>query len=110
MDRQKRHDYLFYLFCVPVTFVSLAIVKWLWPGISLHDAKGIGRLIAPGIVICVALLGTLRLGFYHRRERQWLLSGCCRKCGYDLQAHKRGERCPECGTLIMSKHEDIHQL
>jgi hypothetical protein len=24
----------------------------------------------------------------------------CRKCHYDLRAHKAGERCPECGTEI----------
>ncbi len=26
--------------------------------------------------------------------------GCCRKCGYDLRAHKSGAACPECGTVI----------
>jgi len=24
----------------------------------------------------------------------------CRQCGYDLRAHKPGDKCPECGTLI----------
>src|SRR5688572_25965405 len=24
--------------------------------------------------------------------------GHCRQCGYDLRAHREGERCPECGT------------
>ena len=24
----------------------------------------------------------------------------CRKCNYDLRAHKPGDRCPECGTTV----------
>jgi hypothetical protein len=30
--------------------------------------------------------------------------GLCPKCSYDLRAHKPGERCPECGTVIDSTH------
>jgi hypothetical protein len=26
--------------------------------------------------------------------------GHCAKCGYDLRAHQRGQKCPECGTPI----------
>ena len=29
--------------------------------------------------------------------------GLCQKCRYDLRAHKPGDRCPECGTLIPPK-------
>jgi hypothetical protein len=25
---------------------------------------------------------------------------CCLKCGYDLRAHVKGERCPECGMQV----------
>ena len=35
-----------------------------------------------------------------RRVRQWIASGCCAHCGYDLRAHKLGDKCPECGVLI----------
>jgi tRNA(Ile2) C34 agmatinyltransferase TiaS len=27
-------------------------------------------------------------------------AGLCQKCGYDLRAHRPGQRCPECGTPI----------
>jgi hypothetical protein len=30
---------------------------------------------------------------------RWL-NGLCPRCAYDLRAHKAGDRCPECGTII----------
>jgi hypothetical protein len=37
---------------------------------------------------------------FHRR----LAAGCCAHCGFDLRAHKPGEKCPECSTLIPDSH------
>jgi len=34
-----------------------------------------------------------------RLARQWQ-PGTCKHCGYDLRAHKPGDRCPECGTPV----------
>jgi hypothetical protein len=34
-----------------------------------------------------------------RREHR-VSQGCCPACGYDLRAHAKGERCPECGTAV----------
>lgn len=34
------------------------------------------------------------------RQRKRGSAGLCLKCGYDLRAHKEGERCPECGRVI----------
>jgi hypothetical protein len=33
-----------------------------------------------------------------RRAKRAQRIGLCPKCGYDLRAHRGGERCPECGT------------
>jgi len=47
-----------------------------------------------------SLLGVLS-ALWLVRHRPWQTKeGCCRKCGYDLRAHKPGQRCPECGTVI----------
>jgi hypothetical protein len=34
-------------------------------------------------------------------------SGTCKKCRYDLRAHKPGDKCPECGTLIETPNSEI---
>ena len=36
-----------------------------------------------------------------------VVPGKCRKCGYDLRAHKAGERCPECGTAGAKPTSDL---
>jgi hypothetical protein len=35
-----------------------------------------------------------------RYQQIKLPHGGCENCGYDLRAHKAGEKCPECGTVI----------
>ena len=35
-----------------------------------------------------------------RKEARDSRLGLCRVCGYNLLAHRIGQRCPECGTLI----------
>jgi hypothetical protein len=35
-----------------------------------------------------------------RRERRRVRRGLCTRCGYDLRAHRPGQKCPECGTPI----------
>ncbi|TWT45654.1 hypothetical protein RAS1_20820 [Phycisphaerae bacterium RAS1] len=45
-------------------------------------------LLSPGVLVPA---------FFWRRNRLRRRIGCCRACGYDLQATP--ERCPECGTV-----------
>lgn len=33
-----------------------------------------------------------------RSNRKINMKGLCRKCHYDLRAHKVGDKCPDCGT------------
>ncbi len=40
------------------------------------------------------------LGYKRRTRLRRLRKGLCLHCGYDLRAHKPGQKCPECGTLI----------
>jgi hypothetical protein len=40
------------------------------------------------------------IGLWRRLRRRPLPEHACVKCRYDLRAHKAGERCPECGTVI----------
>jgi predicted RNA-binding Zn-ribbon protein involved in translation (DUF1610 family) len=40
-----------------------------------------------------------RLIQFNRLQSQ----GRCTHCNYDLRAHKPGDLCPECGTLILEK-------
>ena len=49
------------------------------------------------IALCTVL--PLMVLLRHHRNRK-LPAFACIKCGYDLRAHKPGDRCPECGTLI----------
>ena len=56
--------------------------------------------------LCVVTFGalpTVQLAWFvgktilvRRRRRD----GRCRACGYDVRAHAKGDRCPECGTAV----------
>jgi len=37
------------------------------------------------------------------RRRFRVKKGLCLKCGFDLRAHQPGQKCPTCGTLILSR-------
>lgn len=64
-------------------YIVILSPNWLLAGFALLPA--------------VELFVQMRRLFHRRRLRA---SGTCVKCGYDLRAHKPGERCPECGTAI----------
>jgi hypothetical protein len=39
-------------------------------------------------------------GYPRRRRRYRAEHGLCVACGYDLRAHRPGQKCPECGTQV----------
>jgi len=51
----------------------------------------------PGLPF-LALGGWLLIRYEFLADR--LSSGRCPKCGYDLRAHRPGEKCPECGSPV----------
>lgn len=51
-------------------------------------------------------LNKLRHVVIVRRRRT---RGLCEACGYDLRAHKPGDRCPECGTPVPAKWSSATQ-
>jgi hypothetical protein len=53
-------------------------------------------LIAPALYV--------RQWKHRRKVRRWIAAGCCAKCGFDLRAHRAGEKCPECSTVIPATH------
>jgi hypothetical protein len=53
-----------------------------------------------GVIPGAWLLGGAR---WKRRQRRRL--GMCETCGFNLRAHKPGEKCPECGAVIPGSHK-----
>jgi predicted Zn-ribbon and HTH transcriptional regulator len=69
-----------------------------------------GRAVLSAVVLGAATIlpEVVAAKFSYRRvARERFSRGQCRRCGYDLAAHKVGERCPECGQDIMSKPEQF---
>jgi hypothetical protein len=70
----------------------------------LHDDTPDGhiRLVFPlwAPALLTAALPALVFAFHLRRRRtaRRQRAGLCPTCGYDLRAHREGDRCPECGA------------
>jgi len=81
----------------PYSMYQPPLAKWIIH-IGPHDLQRHGWLL-----LCVCVLLVL---YVARQFSRWLADrakarqGLCHKCGYDLRAHKPGQRCPECGTAI----------
>ncbi len=54
-------------------------------------------------VLMFAMFPLLRGWQWFSRRR--VASGLCVQCGYDLRAHKPGQKCPECGTVVAARCE-----
>ena len=118
MNRFRRP--IFALVLIP-GIVSIAVV-WFWirsyivgidPGWIVFHGTMAGKPINFGEVPYALLfvLGLIPAVCYWRyfvrveRRQAREKAGLCSRCGYDLR-NSRGERCPECGTLIWRKFDE----
>jgi hypothetical protein len=108
---------LFLLSCASVFFANPQDAARDWQyyvAAGVCTLLGVGLMATPIIVpsasrasylattagwLLIAFSGRLVLIPRNRREKR-RLAGCCANCGYDLHAHKEGDRCPECGTEV----------
>jgi hypothetical protein len=70
------------------------------PTLNCPDWVGIPHWFLAAIFAILPLCWLRRIKEQRRRAR----SGLCYHCGYDLRAHKPGDRCPECGAPVLAVH------
>lgn len=69
-----------------LVIVGMVAIKWL--------------ALLPLLLLLWVMAGMVLAMVMFVSQRRKRLTGACAKCGYDLRAHKAGERCPECGELV----------
>ena len=69
---------------------------------SLHVRHWVASLVTL-MLSAAAFRPYWRVAVRRRRSRR----NCCLECGYDLRAHKPGDRCPECGTVVPPQPDSL---
>jgi hypothetical protein len=72
---------------------------WLWIPSDVHDPAVFFLAIADW-VLAVPLIGCAYFCWRRSSRARTSSQTRCPICGYDLRAHKPGQKCPECGTEI----------
>jgi hypothetical protein len=74
LDPGTGNDVHMHLFILPLWFVLLLCIPFPGFAVKRHLRKA--------------------------KIRRWLATGHCGRCGFDLRAHKPGDKCPECRALV----------
>jgi hypothetical protein len=69
-------------------------------GIDRRDRVEIVEIHIPCWALALAFGWPPGLSLIRWFRRRRVAPGCCIHCGYDLRAHKVGDKCPECGAAI----------
>ena len=107
---------LFVSSCLFAIAVIYLIIRWVRPDMSDYEivalvklgvlANVIGYVMMAALVVVAAAAPFL----HHHKRRRRFRNGLCLNCGHNLHAHKTGQRCPECGSTILSKYEDMPRV
>jgi hypothetical protein len=76
--------------------VGLLLLGNFWVFERQRDALFGWALLA--LAAAIPIVGILLFSPSKQRRDYRMRHQLCVKCGYDLRAHKPGDRCPECGT------------
>ncbi|MCL2639539.1 MAG: hypothetical protein FWD53_01710 [Phycisphaerales bacterium] len=71
-------------------------------GVTKRSGYWLNLYCAPFIALLASAVILRHWRWQTVKLRRQRLQGCCPTCEYDLRVHRPGQRCPECGTLIVT--------
>jgi len=83
-------------------FCGVTVVRtgFAWGKAVLMQSDTGGTQVRVPVVYAIFLSAAISTALLWPRWKRRIAAGHCAKCGYDLRAHRPGQRCPECGTPI----------